>query len=82
MIRLGLIILEQHLDLMAGDAAFGVDLIDRELDAALFLHADDGGRTSERQHRAQFDGLRRGRHGQSERQSDRGNPQHYLFLPS
>ena len=57
LVGLGLVVLEQHLDLVAVHAAGGVGLLHRELDAAHLLGADHRAGTGQRQDGAEADGL-------------------------
>ena len=59
LVGLGLVVLELHLDLVAAHAAFGVGLIDGELDAAHLLRADQTARAGQRQDRTELDGVGR-----------------------
>src|SRR6266851_5687987 len=83
---IGLVIVQDELDLATVHAARPVDLLDDRLDRVTFGQPEHGGGTAETQHRADFDRclrlrVRRRRGEQARRHCHRSNLQHLVSLP-
>jgi len=75
LVGLGLVVLEQDLDLVAVDAAGGVGLVDGELDAPHLFRPDHGAGAGQRQNGTETDGVGvGGRHRERDR-DDTGTEQ-------